>query len=53
MSEDVLSKLMFWVGAMFAFTPILVVAIVILTTRHLRKKREKTDPAPSPQGGKA
>lgn len=31
---------MFWVGALFVFTPILVVVTVIGTTWYLRKKRE-------------
>jgi hypothetical protein len=47
MSSDTLSMVMFWVGAMFAFTPILVVGIIILTTRHLRKKQAKAGPQPT------
>jgi hypothetical protein len=38
---------MFWVGLMFVVTPLLVVAVVILTTRHLRK-RDKDQTPPSP-----
>jgi hypothetical protein len=47
MSEDSLSLTMFWVGVLFAFTPILVVAVVIGTTWYLRKKR-RTGGAASP-----
>jgi len=46
MSEDTLSLAMFWVGVLFVFTPILVVAVVIGTTWYFRKKR-KTSGAPS------
>ena len=46
MSEDTLSLSMFWVGALFVFTPILVVSVVIGTTWYLRKKR-KIGAAPS------
>jgi hypothetical protein len=46
MSPDTMSLAMFWVGALFVFTPILVVAVVIGTTWYLRKKR-KTGAAPS------
>lgn len=46
MSEESLSLTMFWVGVLFAFTPILVAAVVIGTTWYLRKKR-KTGDAPS------
>lgn len=45
MSEDTLSLTMFWVGVLFVFTPILVVAVVIGTTWYFRKKR-KTSAAP-------
>jgi len=40
-NHDVADKMMFWVGAMFAFTPIVVVGTVIATTVYLRKKRAK------------
>ncbi len=46
MSEDTLSLAMFWVGVLFVFTPILVVAVVIGTTWYFRKKR-KTSAGPS------
>jgi hypothetical protein len=46
MNEETLSLAMFWVGVLFAFTPILVAAVVIGTTWYLRKKR-KTSAAPS------
>ncbi len=46
MSEETLSLTMFWVGVLFAFTPIVVAAVVIGTTWYLRKKR-KTGGAPS------
>lgn len=46
MSHDALSSVMFWVGAMFVFTPILVVAIVLATSWHLKRKR-KSPAAPS------
>ena len=43
MEHQALHNVMFWVGAMFVFTPLLVVASVIVTTRCLRKKREQAD----------
>jgi hypothetical protein len=43
-ADDALSRVMFWVGLMFVATPILVVAVVLLTRRHLRRKRERTEP---------
>lgn len=43
MSEETMSLAMFWVGALFAFTPILVVAVVIGTTWHIRKKRKAAE----------
>jgi len=46
MNQDTLSLTMFWVGAMFAFTPMLVVGVVIGTTWYLRRKR-RTNGAPS------
>jgi hypothetical protein len=46
MNEDSLSLTMFWVGVLFAFTPILVVAVVVGTTWYLRKKRRTGDAAP-------
>lgn len=48
MNHDALSNVMFWVGAMFVVTPLLVVAIVILTTRHLRRKRQQSETHPTP-----
>ena len=48
MSNESLSNMMFWVGAMFVFTPILIVVTVILTTRHLRKKQEQAKPQANP-----
>lgn len=39
MNEDTMSSLMFWVGGMFALTPILVVAIVVGSIWYLRRKR--------------
>ena len=48
MNNESLSNLMFWVGAMFVFTPIAIVAVVILTMRHLRKKQEKAEPQATP-----
>ena len=48
MSEESLSLTMFWVGVLFAFTPILVVAVVILTTWYLRKKRATGEVPPQP-----
>jgi hypothetical protein len=39
MDDDVMSRVMFWVGLMFVVTPILVVTVVVLTHRHLRRKR--------------
>ena len=47
MSHDVLSRVMFWVGAMFVFTPMLIVAMVILTARHLRKKQREAGAQPT------
>ena len=47
MNDDAISRVMFWVGVMFVFTPILVVVTVILTTRHLRKKRRQAGPEPT------
>ena len=45
MNEDSMSSVMFWVGVMFAFTPILLVSIVVGTTWYLRKKqRARTTP---------
>jgi hypothetical protein len=49
MSEETLSLSMFWVGVLFAFTPILVVAIVIATTWHIRKKQRKQGELPTPR----
>jgi hypothetical protein len=46
MNHDAMSSVMFWVGALFVFTPILVVATVVGTTWYLRKKR-KSAAAPS------
>jgi hypothetical protein len=48
MSEETLSLTMFWVGVLFAFTPILVVAVVIGTTWYLRRKR-KPGELPTPR----
>ena len=45
--EDVMSKLMFWVGAMFVFTPLLVVAVVVLSVRHGRRKRQAAGTQPT------
>ncbi len=39
MSEDSMSRVMFWVGVLFAFTPILVAAVVIGTNWYIRKKK--------------
>ena len=47
MSEDTLSLTMFWVGLLFVFTPILVVAVVIGSTWYFRKKR-KAGEVPTP-----
>lgn len=46
MNEDSLSATMFWVGVLFAFTPMLVAGVVIGTTWYLRKKK-KPDQTPS------
>jgi uncharacterized membrane protein len=43
MNQDTLSLTMFWVGALFAFTPMLVVGVVIGTTWYLRRKRRASD----------
>lgn len=48
MTHDALSNVMFWVGLMFVLTPLAVVAAIILTTRHLRRKRDKTATHPTP-----
>ena len=45
MNEDTLSLVMFWVGVLFVFTPILVVAVIIGTTWYLRKKRKAGEAA--------
>lgn len=45
--EDTMSQLMFWVGAMFVFTPLLVVAVVVLSMRHHRRKQADR-PQPTP-----
>jgi hypothetical protein len=47
-NHDALSRVMFWVGLMFVTTPLLVVAVVLLTSRHLRRKRDKSGPHPAP-----
>jgi len=44
--DDAMSSAMFWVGALFVFTPILVVATVVVTSWYLRKKR-KSPAAPT------
>ena len=46
--DDVLSRVMFWVGAMFVFTPLLVVTVVVLSVRHGRKKRQAAAAGPEP-----
>ena len=46
--DDVLSRVMFWVGAMFVFTPLLVVAVIVLSVRHGRKKRQAAGTQPTP-----
>ncbi len=43
MNDDTLSNVMFWVGAMFALTPLLIIAMVVLTTRRLRRKRQELE----------
>jgi uncharacterized membrane protein len=40
MDEETMSAVMFWVGAMFAVTPILVVATIVGTTWYLRRRRK-------------
>lgn len=47
MNHDAASQMMFWVGVLFVFTPILVVATVIGTNWYLRRKR-RAGGAPSP-----
>lgn len=44
MDDHAMSQVMFWVGLMFVVTPLLIVAVVILTSRHLRRKKERRDP---------
>lgn len=48
MSEDRMSLVMFWVGALFALTPVIVVATVIGTSWYLRKKRKAPHAPPLP-----
>ena len=48
MSEEVLSKVMFWVGALFALTPIVLVSAVLAISWHLRRKRRKSGDAAVP-----
>jgi len=43
MNDDALSNVMFWVGLMFALTPLLIIAMVVLATRRLRRKREELE----------
>ena len=38
MTDDTMSRVMFWVGLMFVATPMLVVAVVVLTRRYLHRK---------------
>jgi len=45
-----MSRLMFWTGLMFVVTPLLIVATVILATRHLRRKRQREAAAGQPHG---
>lgn len=45
MNHEAMDAAMFWVGALFVFTPILVVATVIFTTWYLRKKRKASGAA--------
>jgi hypothetical protein len=46
MSHDALSNVMFWVGAMFALTPLLVVATVVGSTWYFRKRRKSPGTQP-------
>jgi hypothetical protein len=48
MTDDVMSRVMFWVGAMFALTPLLVIAVVVLTTRRLRRKHQEPESEQAP-----
>ena len=41
MNQDMMSLTMFWTGALFVFTPILVVSVVVGTTWYIRRKRKK------------
>ena len=45
--DDVLSLTMFWTGALFVFTPLLVVGVVIGTTWYIRKKRKAEEAQPT------
>jgi hypothetical protein len=40
MSHEALSNVMFWVGAMFALTPLLVVGTIFGSIWFLRKRRK-------------
>jgi hypothetical protein len=48
MDEHTMSRVMFWVGLMFVLTPLAVIAVVVLTTRHLRKRRRQPDAQETP-----
>jgi heme/copper-type cytochrome/quinol oxidase subunit 2 len=49
MNDDALSNVMFWVGLMFALTPLLVIALVVFTTRRLRRRRREAESSEVPQ----
>lgn len=48
MDDDTMSRVMFWVGLLFVATPIVVVLVVVLTSRYLRRKRDRAQPRGRP-----